>query len=118
VHRKCRIASIVKKIYFAPVKHSGKAAAAAFKLIGLSAAGVLLLLAVAWLAAHLGAFIVAMAGVLGALWVLFVLFTFYFFRDPDPKRLTWLTSRNFSAANAGASPFSSRCSTCTCRMRP
>jgi phosphatidylserine decarboxylase len=85
VHRKCRIASIVKKIYFARVKHSGKAATAAFKLIGLSAAGVLLLLAVAWLAAHIGAFIVAMAGGLGALWVLFVLFTVYFFRDPEPN---------------------------------
>ena len=54
------------------------------KLIALSGAGVLLLLVVAWLAAHIGAFILAMAGVLGGLWVLFVLFTFYFFRDPDP----------------------------------
>jgi len=54
------------------------------KLIALSAAGVLLLLVVAWLAAHIGAFIVAMGGVLCGLWVLFVIFTFYFFRDPDP----------------------------------
>jgi phosphatidylserine decarboxylase len=66
------------------VKHSGKASGAALKLIGLSAGAVLLLLAVAWLAAHIGAFIVAMAGVLIGLWVLFVIFTFYFFRDPDP----------------------------------
>jgi phosphatidylserine decarboxylase len=66
------------------VKHSGKAAQAALKLNGLSAALVLLLLVVAWLAAHVGAFIVGMAGMLGVLWVLFVVFTFYFFRDPDP----------------------------------
>ncbi len=66
------------------MKHSGKAAQAALKLNGLSAAIVLMLLVIAWLAAHLGTFMVGMAGVLGVLWVLFVVFTFYFFRDPDP----------------------------------
>jgi len=66
------------------VKHSGKAAQSALKLIGLSGAAVLLLVAVAWLAAHIGAFIVAMAGTLIVLWALFSVFTFYFFRDPDP----------------------------------
>ena len=65
------------------MKHSGKAAQSALKLNGLSAAAVLVLLGVAWLAAHIGAFIVGLAGVLGVLWVLFVVFTFYFFRDPD-----------------------------------
>jgi phosphatidylserine decarboxylase len=65
------------------VEHSGKAATAALKLIGWSGAAVLALLAVAWLAAHIGAFILALAGTLGILWVLFVLFTFYFFRDPE-----------------------------------
>jgi phosphatidylserine decarboxylase len=84
LHSKCRIASAVKKIYFGGVKHSGKASIAALKLIGLSGGAVLLLLAVAWLAAHIGSFIVGLAGLLGALWVLFVLFTFYFFRDPEP----------------------------------
>lgn len=54
------------------------------KLIALSGAGVLLLLIVAWLAAHVGNFIVEQAVALGVLWVLFVVFTFYFFRDPDP----------------------------------
>jgi len=54
------------------------------KLIALSAAGVLLLLIVSWLAAHIGAFIMTQAVTLGVLWVLFVAFTFYFFRDPDP----------------------------------
>jgi phosphatidylserine decarboxylase len=67
------------------VKHSGKASRAALKIIGLSGAGVALLLAVAWLAAHVGAFLVGIAGTLVAVWALFVVFTFYFFRDPDPN---------------------------------
>jgi len=67
------------------VKHSGKASSAALKLIGLSAAGVVALVVAAWVAAQLGNFILGMAGVLGGLWVLFVVFTFYFFRDPDPQ---------------------------------
>ena len=54
------------------------------KLIALSGTAVLVLLIVAWLAVHIGAFIVAQAVTLGVLWVLFVGFTFYFFRDPDP----------------------------------
>ena len=54
------------------------------KLIALSGVAVLVLLIVAWLAAHIGNFIVAQALTLGVLWVLFVGFTFYFFRDPDP----------------------------------
>jgi phosphatidylserine decarboxylase len=66
------------------VKHSGKAVAAALQLIGLSGAGLLILLLVAWLAAHAAAFILAGAGTLGVLWLLFVVFTVYFFRDPDP----------------------------------
>ncbi len=54
------------------------------KMIALSGAGVLVLILVAWLAAHIGNFIVAQAVTLGVLWALFVVFTFYFFRDPDP----------------------------------
>jgi phosphatidylserine decarboxylase len=54
------------------------------KLIGISLAAVLILIGVAWLAAHIGSFIAGMAGTLLVLWVLFVVFTFYFFRDPDP----------------------------------
>ena len=67
------------------MKHSGKAAQSALKLIGLSLAAVLVLIGVAWLAAHIGSFIMAMAGTLLVLWTLFVVFTFYFFRDPDPS---------------------------------
>lgn len=66
------------------MKHSGKAAQAALKLIGLSGAAVLVLIAVAFVAKYVGALVLALAGSLFLLWVLFVLFTFYFFRDPDP----------------------------------
>ena len=66
------------------MKHSGKAAQAALKLIGLSGAAVLVLIAVAFIAKYVGALVLAFAGSLFLLWVLFVLFTFYFFRDPDP----------------------------------
>ncbi len=65
------------------MKHSGKAAQSALKLIGLSLAAVLVLIGVAWLAAHIGSFILGLASTLLVLWVLFVVFTFYFFRDPE-----------------------------------
>jgi phosphatidylserine decarboxylase len=66
------------------VKHSGKAAKSALTLIGLSGAAVLVLVAVAFLAAHIRLFFVATACLLEVLWLLFIIFTFYFFRDPDP----------------------------------
>lgn len=84
VHPKCRIASAAGKIYFTPVKHSGKASVAALKLIGWSGAAVLILIAVAFIAKFIGSIVVGMAGALLLLWGLFVIFTFYFFRDPDP----------------------------------
>jgi phosphatidylserine decarboxylase len=66
------------------VKHSGKAAQSALILIGLSGMAVLVLLAVAFLGKVIGSFVLGLAGVLMVLWALFVVFTFYFFRDPDP----------------------------------
>jgi len=66
------------------VKHSGKAAQSALSLIGLSLVGVLALIAMAWLGKIIGSLIIAVSGGLLVLWALFVLFTFYFFRDPDP----------------------------------
>ena len=65
------------------MKHSGKAAQSALKLIGLSAAAVLLLLVFAFLGKYIGSIVLGLTGVLFVLWVLFVIFTFYFFRDPD-----------------------------------
>ena len=67
------------------MKHSGKASLAALRLIGLSGAGVVALIAVAFLAKVIGGVILEFVGVLIVLWTVFVAFTFYFFRDPDPK---------------------------------
>lgn len=83
MRRKCRIASAAKNFYGDGVKHSGKAALAALKLIGLGFLAVIVLLAVAWLAHWIGAFILEFYGALFALWVLFAAFTLYFFRDPN-----------------------------------
>ena len=71
------------------MKHSGKARKAAFKLILLS----LIVLLVVW---ALGAFTaaavaiitavaVAITPVLIVVWVLFAIFTLYFFRDPNAR---------------------------------
>ncbi len=67
------------------MKHSGKAAQSALTLIGLSGAAVLVLLLVALLGKIIGAFVIGLASALIILWGLFVVFTFYFFRDPDPN---------------------------------
>ena len=65
------------------MKHSGKAAKCALTLIGLSGLAVLVLLGVAFLGKIIGSFVLALSGTLVVLWVLFVIFTFYFFRDPE-----------------------------------
>jgi phosphatidylserine decarboxylase len=66
------------------VKHSGKASLAALRLIGWAGAAVLVLLAIAFLARVIGAFVLEMVWGLLAVWGLFTVFTFYFFRDPNP----------------------------------
>jgi len=66
------------------VKHSGKATTAALKMTGWTGAAVIALLVAAFLGKVIGGFILGIAGVLAGIWVLFALFTFYFFRDPDP----------------------------------
>ena len=53
-------------------------------MAGWTGAAVVALLAVAFLGKVIGTFIWGIGGVLVGLWVLFALFTFYFFRDPDP----------------------------------
>ena len=70
------------------MKHSGKASLAGIKLVGLALAAVLLLLAAAWLGKIIGSFVLGFSGVLLGLWVIFALFTFRFFRDPDPMTPT------------------------------
>jgi phosphatidylserine decarboxylase len=82
---KCRIASGAENFYSDGVKHSGKASLAALRLIALGGAAVILLLAIAFLAKWAAIFILRyLTWALVALWGLFTVFTFYFFRDPDP----------------------------------
>jgi phosphatidylserine decarboxylase len=71
------------------VKHSGKAANAALRIIGFSAAALLALLAAAFLGKVIGTFVLDyLMGALISLWMLLAVFTFYFFRDPDPMTPT------------------------------
>ena len=71
------------------MKHSGRARKAAFKLILLSLVAVIVIWA-------LGAFTTAMVNIIAAVaiaitpfvavfWLLFAIFTLYFFRDPNPR---------------------------------
>jgi phosphatidylserine decarboxylase len=59
-----------------------------FKLAGLAAVAVFVLLGCAWLGKIIGSLVLGFSGVLFGLWVLFALFTLYFFRDPEPMTPT------------------------------
>jgi phosphatidylserine decarboxylase len=67
------------------VKHSGKASLAALKMIGWTGAAMGAVLAAAFLGKIIGTFVLDyLTWVLLAMWAVFALFAFYFFRDPDP----------------------------------
>ena len=66
------------------MKHAGKAAQAALRLMFWTLVLLLALIAAGVIAKFLGGVILSVIGLLVGLWVLFVLFTFYFFRDPEP----------------------------------
>ncbi len=67
------------------MKHSGEARRAAFKLIIISLVLVGVVLAMGIAAALIGTALVAVIPFLVAFWVLFALFTLYFFRDPTAR---------------------------------
>jgi phosphatidylserine decarboxylase len=67
------------------MKHSGKARKAAFKLILISLIAVVVVSVVGVVAALSGTVILAITPFLFAVWTLFVVFTLYFFRDPDAR---------------------------------
>jgi len=67
------------------MKHAGKARSAGLKIIFLSLTAVLLLLIVAFLARTVAVFVLGLSTTLVVLWVLFAVFTFNFFRDPDAR---------------------------------
>jgi phosphatidylserine decarboxylase len=66
------------------VKHSGKALRAAGRLIFWTLVLLLALVAGGVVATFVGSLIAAVSTGLIALWILFAVFTLYFFRDPDP----------------------------------
>src|SRR5580698_1530972 len=67
------------------MKHTGEARRAALRLIFLTLAAVCAVGLAGVLARFLGGVAVVLAVVLAWVWVLFVLFTLYFFRDPDAR---------------------------------
>ena len=66
------------------MKHSGKAFRAALRLIFWTLVLLLALFAAGVLATFVGGLIAAVTSVFVTLWVVFALFTLYFFRDPNP----------------------------------
>lgn len=67
------------------MKHSGKATQAALKLIIASFILLVAILSAAFIAKFLGGVVMALASALVLIWILFTLFTLYFFRDPTPN---------------------------------
>jgi phosphatidylserine decarboxylase len=67
------------------MKHSGRARRAAFKMIFWTLVALGVIFAAGVLATFLGGFIATISIFLVGLWVIFALFTLYFFRDPTPK---------------------------------
>jgi phosphatidylserine decarboxylase len=68
----------------ARMKHSGKAFKAALRIIFWTLVLLVALFAAGVLATLLGSVVAAISTALVAVWVLFVLFTLFFFRDPNP----------------------------------
>jgi phosphatidylserine decarboxylase len=67
------------------MKHSGKARQAAFRLIVASLILLIAIVGAGLIARFLGEIVVGIASALIVIWVLFVAFTLYFFRDPSAK---------------------------------
>ena len=67
------------------MKNSGKAGKAARRMILWTLIALVSLIGVAILAVMVAAFITVVYFALVGLWVVFTLFTLYFFRDPDPR---------------------------------
>ncbi len=67
------------------MKHSGKARKAAFNMLLITLILVLLIPVAGFLATVIGSAMVVFSIILIVLWMVFALFTLYFFRDPDAR---------------------------------
>jgi phosphatidylserine decarboxylase len=67
------------------MKNSGKASKAAWRMIGWTFAALVALLLLSFLAVLIGSLLITVYLGVAAVWVVFALFTLYFFRDPDPR---------------------------------
>jgi phosphatidylserine decarboxylase len=67
------------------MKHSGKARKAAFKMLMITLALVVLLPVVGALGAFIGSAMIVVSVFIFLVWLLFALFTLYFFRDPNAR---------------------------------
>src|SRR6185437_9111095 len=67
------------------MKHSGKARKAAFKMLLITLALVILLPVVGLLGALVGSAMIAVSIFIFLVWLLFAVFTLYFFRDPNAR---------------------------------
>jgi phosphatidylserine decarboxylase len=67
------------------MKHAGKAQTAALKLIGTSLLLLAAIVGAALIAKFFGNIVLAMTSTLLVIWLIFVGFTLYFFRDPEAK---------------------------------
>ena len=67
------------------MKHAGKGRRAAFRIIVWSLVLLVLIFAAGLVASMIGTIIAGVATVLAGLWILFAVFTLYYFRDPAPK---------------------------------
>src|ERR1700744_5311088 len=68
-----------------PMKHSGQAQPAAFNIIFWSLGGLLALFAAGFIGAYADNLVGIIVVALVLIWLAFVAFTFYFFRDPEPR---------------------------------
>src|SRR4051794_17382276 len=67
------------------MKHSGKARKAAFKMLMVTLALVILLPVFGALGAFIGSVVVVVSVFIFLVWCLFAIFTLYFFRDPNAR---------------------------------
>ena len=68
-----------------PMKHSGRARQAAQKLVFWALAALIAVFIAGFIGTIVSTLVSAFALLLIFLWVIFVVFTFYFFRDPNPR---------------------------------